>query len=162
MCKPFFNYPIKLTSLLLIHLFINSTNIYERITVGQAQQSAAYPNQGCLSSPGKTILILFYYNLSKNYVTFKGRHRQMVYDLFISNLKWCQCNRCCQLHVYSLLTKMCFNCRTRLTPSAGFPTRQWGRRQWGCPLNHQTFVSPSEQLFLGSVLTFFFFLSWQK
>ena len=34
MCKPFLKNLIRLTSLPLIHLFINSTNIYERITVG--------------------------------------------------------------------------------------------------------------------------------
>ena len=34
MCKPFFKNSIRLTSLPLTHLFINSTNIYERITVG--------------------------------------------------------------------------------------------------------------------------------
>lgn len=74
----------------------------------------------------------------------------------MSNLKWCQCNCHCQLPVCPLLNEVCFNSRTSLTPSSGFPTQQWGRRPWVCPFNHRIFVSPNEQLFLGGVLTLFF------
>ena len=103
-------------------------------------------------------MILFYCNLS-NYVTFNGRLSPRVYGIFISSLKWCQYHCYCQLQVCSLLNEMCVTVElTRLPPLV--PHRQWGRRRKArLPLRSSTFMSPTEQLFLWTVLTFSLSLS---
>lgn len=50
-----------------------------------------------------------------------------------------------------------FSCNIGLPPSAGFAPGDGGEDSgFGCSSDHQTFVSPTEQLSVGSVLTFIF------